>query len=92
MPPEYIDHKQISDKFDIFSLGIIILKIINGPAVYSRTGGMESDKYIEHVRNLFVYQTTAYLKNTSLRHVNIEGVQQMEGTDECRTREQITHQ
>ena len=33
-PPEYIDNGEISGKFDIFSLGVIIIKIVSGPKGY----------------------------------------------------------
>ncbi|XP_039776668.1 putative cysteine-rich receptor-like protein kinase 12 isoform X2 [Panicum virgatum] len=33
-PPEYIDKGEISGKFDIFSLGVIIIKIVSGPKGY----------------------------------------------------------
>ncbi|XP_039824095.1 putative disease resistance protein RGA1 isoform X3 [Panicum virgatum] len=33
-PPEYIDKGEISGKFDIFSLGVMIIKIVSGPKGY----------------------------------------------------------
>jgi serine/threonine protein kinase len=30
MPPEYVDHGKISKKFDVFSLGVIIIEIMTG--------------------------------------------------------------
>jgi len=33
-PPEYIDKGEISGKFDIFSLGVVIIKIVSGPNGY----------------------------------------------------------
>jgi len=29
-PPEYIDNGEISGKFDIFSLGVVIIKVVSG--------------------------------------------------------------
>lgn len=41
---------EISKEFDIFSLGVIMLKIINGTTGYSDLGDLEQDKFVEHVR------------------------------------------
>ena len=30
MPPEYIDRNEITSKYDVFSLGVIITEIITG--------------------------------------------------------------
>lgn len=54
MPPEYINHKIISKEFDIFSLGVIIIKIMMGSAGYFLISDMEPDKFIEHVRKIIV--------------------------------------
>ncbi|XP_066336997.1 uncharacterized protein [Miscanthus floridulus] len=51
MPPEYIDNHVISKEYDIFSLGVIMLKIISGTTGYSQLGYMEQDKFVEHVCN-----------------------------------------
>jgi hypothetical protein len=50
LPPEYINRHVISNKFDIFSLGVIIIKIIAGPMGYSRSADMSSQKFIDLVR------------------------------------------
>jgi serine/threonine protein kinase len=52
LPPEYIHHRVISNKLDIFSLGVIILKIMAGPAVYSRSAEVSSQEFIDIVRNM----------------------------------------
>ncbi|XP_066356160.1 cysteine-rich receptor-like protein kinase 44 isoform X2 [Miscanthus floridulus] len=49
MPPEYIDTGAISPKFDVFSLGVIIIKIIAGNAGYSCCYKMPSTEFIELV-------------------------------------------
>ncbi|KAM0842816.1 hypothetical protein ACQ4PT_058119 [Festuca glaucescens] len=49
LPPEYINHRVISNKLDIFSLGVIILKIMAGPAVYSRSAEVSSQEFIDIV-------------------------------------------
>ncbi|KAG8090156.1 hypothetical protein GUJ93_ZPchr0011g28075 [Zizania palustris] len=53
MPPEYIKKRQISNKYDIFSLGVIIIQIIAGPDGFSKYGDTSSqEKFIELVRRL----------------------------------------
>ena len=47
-PPEYIDNGEISAKFDIFSLGVIMIMIVSGPdSIYE---DMSNDKIIDIVR------------------------------------------
>ncbi|CAL4993824.1 unnamed protein product [Urochloa decumbens] len=48
-PPEYIDRGEISEKFDIFSLGVIMIRIVSGPEGYSKCRDMPSDKFIDQV-------------------------------------------
>nr|CAB3446902.1 unnamed protein product [Digitaria exilis] len=40
LPPEYIERNIISDKFDIFSLGVVIIKIVTGPKDYKTSAEM----------------------------------------------------
>ncbi|KAF8765557.1 hypothetical protein HU200_008445 [Digitaria exilis] len=49
-PPEYIDKKEISNKFDIYSLGVIIIKIVSGPESYPECLRMPSHKLVDQVR------------------------------------------
>ncbi|KAG2561512.1 hypothetical protein PVAP13_8KG164900 [Panicum virgatum] len=49
-PPEYIDKGEISEKFDIFSLGVVIIKIVSGPKGYPKFLDMSSDEFIDQVR------------------------------------------
>lgn len=49
VPPEYIDSSIISSKFDIFSLGVVIIKIMTGPTGYYRSDEMSSQEFIELV-------------------------------------------
>jgi len=53
MPPEYINSGDISPKFDVFSLGIIIIKIMAGNTGYSRSVEMPPEQFIELVRIIF---------------------------------------
>jgi len=54
-PPEYIDRGEISEKFDIFSLGVIMIRIVSGPKGYTKCLDMSSDKFIDQVRNDIAY-------------------------------------
>ncbi|XP_066337213.1 uncharacterized protein [Miscanthus floridulus] len=49
LPPEYIDENLISNKLDIFSLGVIIIKIITGPTGYTQCAEMPSKQFVELV-------------------------------------------
>ncbi|KAF7061436.1 hypothetical protein CFC21_068132 [Triticum aestivum] len=50
MPPEYIQKRQISEKYDIFSLGVIIIEIIAGPLGRFKYADMSSsEEFIQHV-------------------------------------------
>lgn len=55
MPPEYMIKGEISNKYDIFSLGVIIIEIITGPEGYSRYLESSPQEFIEQVRELFPY-------------------------------------
>jgi hypothetical protein len=51
-PPEYIDRGEISGKFDIFSLGAVIKRIVSRPMGYPEySDNMSSDEFIDQVRN-----------------------------------------
>ncbi|CAL5048395.1 unnamed protein product [Urochloa decumbens] len=50
-PPEYIDRGEISGKFDIFSLGIIMIRIVSGSKGYPKCLDMPSDEFIDQVQN-----------------------------------------
>jgi len=50
-PPEYIDRGEISGKFDIFSLGVVIIRIVSGPEGYPKYLDMSSEEFIDQVRN-----------------------------------------
>jgi serine/threonine protein kinase len=52
MAPEYMWKRQISNKNDIFSLGIIIIQIMAGAKGYDKCGEMPSpQQFMELVRN-----------------------------------------
>lgn len=48
MPPEYIDSGYISKKYDVFSLGVIILKIMTGNKGHSRCYEMSPEDFTKH--------------------------------------------
>jgi len=50
MPPEYIDHNDISKKFDVYSLGGVITRIMDGNKCSSRFSNMGAQDFIKHVR------------------------------------------
>jgi len=66
MPPEYIDHSDISKKFDVYSLGGVIIRLMDGNKCSTRYSGMGAQEYIKHVRTelrqqysfLFDYNST----------------------------------
>jgi hypothetical protein len=55
MPPEYINSGDISRKFDVFSLGVIIIRIMDGNDGNSRRFDMPREQFIEFVRNRDVF-------------------------------------
>jgi serine/threonine protein kinase len=50
LPPEYITQNLISKKFDIFSLGVVIIKVLAGPEGFSRCAEMSSQEFVKLVR------------------------------------------
>lgn len=50
MPPEYISTRQITPKFDVFSLGVIILQIMAGKQSYIKCADIPPEEFIELVR------------------------------------------
>ncbi|XP_044414558.1 putative receptor-like protein kinase At4g00960 [Triticum aestivum] len=49
MPPEYIDRNEITSKYDVFSLGVIIIRIMAGDEGYSKCAHMSSQEFLEHI-------------------------------------------
>jgi len=69
-PPEYIDKGEISEKFDIFSLGVVMIRIMSGPHGYPKCLDMSSDEFIDQVRNDISYKQGPFL-NLILSHIYI---------------------
>ncbi|KAF7082429.1 hypothetical protein CFC21_086301 [Triticum aestivum] len=49
MPPEYIDRQEITPKFDVFSLGVIIQKIMAGQKLHCQYAHTPPEKFIDLV-------------------------------------------
>ncbi|XP_044429074.1 putative receptor-like protein kinase At4g00960 isoform X2 [Triticum aestivum] len=54
MPPEYISKRQITPKFDVFSLGVIILQIMAGKESYPKCADIPPEEFIEPVYEFWV--------------------------------------
>ena len=49
IPPEYIDKQEISPKFDVFSVGVIIVQMMAGRKNYFDCGSVPSEIFNELV-------------------------------------------
>ncbi|XP_044321077.1 mitogen-activated protein kinase kinase kinase 3 isoform X1 [Triticum aestivum] len=49
VPPEYYSHQVVSEKFDIFSLGVVMTKIIAGPRGNSLSAEMDYQDFLDQV-------------------------------------------
>ncbi|PVH34017.1 hypothetical protein PAHAL_8G119700 [Panicum hallii] len=49
-PREYIDSGEISGKFDIFSLGVIMIRVVSGPKGYPKCLDMCLDEFVDQVQ------------------------------------------
>ncbi|XBI60640.1 hypothetical protein VPH35_041549 [Triticum aestivum] len=49
MPPEYINGGTVSKKFDIFSLGVVMNKIIAGPSGHTKCAEMQHQEFLDQV-------------------------------------------
>ena len=52
MPPEYLYGNVVSKKFDIFSLGVVMTKIIAGPSGHTKCAEMKHREFLDQVREL----------------------------------------
>ncbi|VAI53379.1 unnamed protein product [Triticum turgidum subsp. durum] len=59
MPPEYIERNEITPKYDVFSLGVIIIRIIAGDEGYFKCAHMSSQEFLEHVHENWVKRLQA---------------------------------
>jgi interleukin-1 receptor-associated kinase 1/coatomer subunit beta' len=49
MPPEYFFGHAVSAKSDVFSLGVVITKIIAGPKGHTRSAEMPHQEFLDQV-------------------------------------------
>jgi hypothetical protein len=47
---EYLCQRLVSNKVDIFSLGVVITKIIAGPTGQTRSAEMSNEKFLDQVQ------------------------------------------
>ncbi|CAM0878543.1 unnamed protein product [Alopecurus aequalis] len=65
-PPEFLKHQILSKEFDIFSLGVIIIKIMTGEEGYNSTVVMAKRKAIKIVHESWRKQLCLTLRHASL--------------------------
>ncbi|PNT63875.1 uncharacterized protein LOC100845829 isoform X1 [Brachypodium distachyon] len=65
-PPEYLNHQIITKEFDIFSLGVIITKIMTGREGYTSIADMRPGKFVKHVHNNWRNKLCKILRPASL--------------------------
>lgn len=69
MPPEYIDEHQISPKFDIVSLGAIMIRIMAGNMGYSNYTTMPTRQFVELVQENWKKRLTEALSPNASEEV-----------------------
>ncbi|KAF7069308.1 hypothetical protein CFC21_074960 [Triticum aestivum] len=70
MPPEYIDKQEISSKYDMFSLGAIIIQIMAGRQNYWNCGRVPSETFIELVRKIWRKKLHPTMSSHTWQEVN----------------------
>ncbi|XP_066372437.1 uncharacterized protein [Miscanthus floridulus] len=53
LPPEYINRYEISPKYDVFNLGVIIIQIMAGKESYSKCADISPDEFIQLVHEFW---------------------------------------
>nr|ACM17529.1 protein kinase domain containing protein-2 [Oryza australiensis] len=66
LPPEYIEKNVLSNKLDIFSLGVVMLNIIAGPRGRSRSAEMSSQEFTDLVLGNWTIRLQATWNGSSL--------------------------
>ena len=68
MPPEYLQHRLISKKFDVFSFGAIIIKMVAGNTGSSRRSQMPPMEFIKLVMKSSVSLSKEKKSSLSIPH------------------------
>jgi serine/threonine protein kinase len=71
LPPEYIRSCLVSNKFDIFSLGVVIIKIMAGSTGYFTSADMSSQEFISLVRKNGVFPEIKRMSSDSTMVMSI---------------------
>ncbi|KAJ1261656.1 hypothetical protein BS78_09G047200 [Paspalum vaginatum] len=72
VPPEYIDDGRISEKFDVFSLGVTILEIMAGRTALSRYPEMSQEQFIEFVAEKWMERLQGTLTSQEIDTIRVE--------------------
>ncbi|KAF6998427.1 hypothetical protein CFC21_014549 [Triticum aestivum] len=67
MPPEFVDGGDISNKFDVFSLGVIMIKILAGNNGYYRCSKMSPEQFFELVTENWTKRLQTMMSYASLK-------------------------
>ncbi|XP_037480273.1 putative receptor-like protein kinase At4g00960 [Triticum dicoccoides] len=67
MPPEFVDGGDISNKFDVFSLGVIMIKILAGNNGYYRCSKMSPEQFFELVTQNWTKRLQTMMSYASLK-------------------------
>lgn len=70
MPPEYIERREITSKYDVFSLGVIIIRIVAGDEGYSKYAQMSLREFLEHVHGNWRKRLKATMLSHTSKQVN----------------------
>ncbi|XP_047043744.1 G-type lectin S-receptor-like serine/threonine-protein kinase At1g61390 [Lolium rigidum] len=65
-PPEYVNHQIISKEFDIFSLGVIMTKVMIGSERYKSIADMPPRKFVKQVHDNWKKRLQEVLRTGSL--------------------------
>jgi serine/threonine protein kinase len=82
IPPEYINKREISKKYDVFSLGVIIIEIMAGSEGRSKSAEMSSEQFVELVKRLSVSpcEQVIYYITLHLCYILLHSWANLEGT------------
>ncbi|XP_066364222.1 probable leucine-rich repeat receptor-like protein kinase At5g49770 [Miscanthus floridulus] len=49
-PPEFVDRNHVSEKFDIFSMGVVVLELVTGPKCYREIDDTPHPEFIDQAQ------------------------------------------